>query len=832
MLPLAAGALIGGQLLAGRAEGVSWWWLGAPAVAGILAGLRRPGRLAGMLGVAALTGALGIVGVQQGVRFLHPTCAVDSPCALALPAKLLIEGWVATDPTPRDDGLRFDLDVAAVRRDDGWQPLRGRIRIRVSGRRDGWRMGDCLRMHASLRVPRNFANPGAFDYVSYLRSHAIDVTGSVWPENVIERCERLQSWPREWIAAARGEVAAMITAATPPAAAGLLRALVVGDRSGVSEATEAAFSRAGVAHVLSISGLHFAVVAGSAFSVLRRLFGLHRGVLARGLAPRLAAGTAVPVALVYAALAGAQIPTLRAAVMVGVCFGGVIGNRRPEVLRSLTLAALIISAWWPGAVRDATFALSFVAVLGVVLGFRSLGPGQPPARDDVTAQRHGRARGRASVPGLPAWMVRRALRTIHGSLAVSLGAAAATAPLTALHFNAMSLVGPVANLVVVPLLSGATVVALVGVAAGALSAALGGGVLRVGAVLAAAGEYAAGLAAGVPAAAVRVVTPTALEMGLVYVLLGCALGWRRHWVRALAMVATVAAIVDAGYWLRERYARPSLRVTFLDVGQGDAAVVEFPGSAVLLVDGGGFPRTAFDPGEAIVARYLWGRKIGRVDFVAMSHADLDHAGGLGFLVREFRPREFWWNGRREAGNTLAEVIDAVAAVGSGLRVLDRETPSWEVGPVVVTALHPPAMRNAGSASRQARNDDSLVLRLEWGATSVLFTGDVEAPAEGALLASGHDTLRSAVLKVPHHGSRTSSGPGLLAAVDPAVAVISVGAGNRYGLPSAEVRRRYHTRGTCVLRTDESGAIVVEGGAAGYRITPACPAALEAAAPAS
>jgi len=759
----------------------------------------------------------------------------------------VIEGWIATDPALQGGDVRFDFDATAVRRREGWRAMHGGVRMRVQGVREAWHVGDCLRVEAWLRAPHNFANPGAFDYVSYLRSRGIDVTGSVRPEDAIERCQRKQSWPWEWIAAARRHVGAMIDEAIPTPAAGLIRALVVGDRSGVSPETEAAFSRAGVAHVLSISGLHFAVVAGSAFTAFRFLVGLHPVVLARGLAPRLAAGAAVPVALFYLALAGAQIPTLRAAVMVGVYFGGVIGNRRPEALPSLALAALIISAFWPGAVFEAAFALSFVAVLSVVLGLEYLGPRHPAGSDEVGTERGAREATRAHAPGLPVRTVRRALRAVHGSLAVSIGAGLGTAPLTALHFNMVSLVGPAANLVVVPLLSGATVVALVGVAAEALSAAVGGFVLHIGATLADAGEYVAVLAAALPAAAVRVVTPTALEMGLVYVLLGCVVGWSRPWVRGLAVIVVTVAIGDTGYWLRERYARPRLRVAFLDVGQGDAAVVEFPGSAVLLIDGGGFPRTEFDPGQAIVARYLWGRKIGRVDFVAMSHADLDHAGGLGFLIKEFQPREFWWNGHREAGDTLPGVLEAVAASGSRHRVLGGETPSWRVGPVVVEALHPPlAARstswNAGDESvrgmrngergavRGSRNNSSLVLRLAWGATSVLFTGDIEAAAERELLASTNVTMRSAVLKVPHHGSRTSSGLGLLAAVDPEVAVISVGAGNRYGFPAMEVRRRYRGRRICVRRTDEDGAITVEGSIQGYRVTPPCPPASETSAP--
>ena len=822
MLPAAAAALVAGQLLARHAGSASWAWLGLAGLAGIWAARLPSVRARGLLATFALAGVLMVIGLRQGDRFLRPACAPEAPCALTLPGRAVIEGWVATDPVVQGADVRFDFAVAAVRQREGWGSLHGGIRMRVYGAGGAWRVGDCLRLEASLRAPRNFGSPGVFDYTSYLRSRGISVTGSVWPGDTIEPCERQQPWPRPWIAAARRRVAAVIEEATAPASSGLIGALVLGDRSRVSRETEAAFSRAGVAHVLSISGLHFAVVAGAAFTALRHLAALHPGVLARGLAPRLAAAGAVPVALGYGALAGAQIPTLRSMVMAAVYFGGVIGHRRPEVLRSLALAALVVSAWWPGAVFEATFALSFVAVLGVVLGLRSIGP-RGPASDGTSLAPAAAGAGRES---LPSKIAARAVRALHGSLAVSIGAGLSTAPLTALHFNMVSLIGPMANLVVVPLLSGATVVGLVGAAAGMLSPAAGHLVLGVGVALADAGAQITGLAASVPAAAVRVVTPTGLEMGLFYALLGCAVAWRRSWARLVAAVVVIVAFTDAGYWLRQRYARPSLRVTFLDVGQGDAAVVEFPGSAVLVVDGGGFPRTDFDPGEAVVASYLWGSKIGRVDFVAVSHADLDHAGGLGFVIEEFKPREFWWNGHREPGEALSKLLERVAHAGSGQRLLDGDAASWQVGPVDVRVLHPPrAARGTGrSGGRGSRNDDSLVFRLRWGATSVLFTGDIETAAERELLTSADAALGSAVLKVPHHGSRTSSGPGFLAAVDPAVAIISVGAGNRYGLPAPEVRRRYHDQGVCVRRTDEIGAITVEGGVDGYRVTPPCPVA--------
>jgi competence protein ComEC len=285
----------------------------------------------------------------------------------------------------------------------------------------------------------------------------------------------------------------------------------------------------------------------------------------------------------------------------------------------------------------------------------------------------------------------------------------------------------------------------------------------------------------------------------------------------LVGVVVIVAAGDGIYWVRERYARPVLRVTFLDVGQGDAAVVEFPGSKVLVIDGGGFAGSPFDPGEAVVAPFLWSRKIGRVDYVAMSHADVDHAGGLAFLVKEFRPQEFWWNGWPGKGMRFDHLRAVLESGRVRTRQMSRHTPPRFVGPVRIEVLHPPADYDRSASA----NDASLVLRLRWGATTVLFTGDVQGRGEAYLTELGEPMLRSKVLKVPHHGSLTSSGDRFLDVVKPEVAVVSVGALNRHALPHPEVRARYRARGVCIRRTDRHGAVVLHGTLEGYRMDPPC-----------
>ncbi len=274
-------------------------------------------------------------------------------------------------------------------------------------------------------------------------------------------------------------------------------------------------------------------------------------------------------------------------------------------------------------------------------------------------------------------------------------------------------------------------------------------------------------------------------------------GWRTRCAIALALVLTI----DAGWWTYDRFFNPDLRVTFLSVGEGDGAVVRFPGSRVMVIDGGG-SYGGFDAGERIVAPYLWSQKIMRVDYIALSHPDLDHFGGLDFIAMNFAPRAFWTTGVLSLDVSYSRLMGDLAGAKIPILQVRQIVPLASIGGVAISSLN----GTASTATKQ--NNSSMVLRFSFGGASVLFTGDIESAGERTMLASGGN-LAATILKVPHHGSATSSTPTFIAAVHPEVAVISDGYLNNFHFPSAAVVERYVASRRGPVRTDLDGAVMVD-----------------------
>jgi competence protein ComEC len=275
-------------------------------------------------------------------------------------------------------------------------------------------------------------------------------------------------------------------------------------------------------------------------------------------------------------------------------------------------------------------------------------------------------------------------------------------------------------------------------------------------------------------------------------------------------------VLALSLWPWVRPADGLLRVTFLDVGQGDAVFVELPDGGRLLLDGGPGGGRRFDVGERVIAPFLWNRAVARLDVVAMSHSDPDHAGGLAAVLRRFRVEEFWDNGIWEAGSAeLAWLVERSGAIKRSLRQGSR---IW-LGSALVTVLNPPQAPLRGSPRGPAsdENNNSLVLRLDWGLVSFLFTGDLEQEGEQALLAA-QQPLRHLVLKVAHHGSRYSTTEAFLEAARPRLAVISVGARNPFRHPTADTLARLERAAAKLYRTDRDGAIVLETDGATLSVT--------------
>src|SRR5262249_14482621 len=468
-------------------------------------------------------------------------------------------------------------------------------------------------------------------------------------------------------------------------------------------------------------------------------------------AERVAAAAALPVAVGYTLVTGAAVATVRALACVLVYMGARFFDRRPDALAALAVAALAILAASPLALYDPSLQLSFAAAFALAL-----------------AGGVGRR-----------WVARM--------LAGSLVAFVATAPFTALHFGVLQPAGILANLVVVPLAE--LVVLPVGLVGAALAGTpLGAPILRLAGWAAdALGFIVHHIARVAPVWDVSAPGPVALA--LVRRAPG-ALAFRR-WRAAAALVA---AVVVSYAWPH----RPDgAEVTFLDVGQGDAAVVETPG-ATWLVDAGGrlYGDAAPDPGERAVWPFLRARRIRRIDVAVVSHPHPDHYGGLAAVAAHVPIGELWVNG--EEGDAAYRALLA-RLEASGTRVV-RPAP-WaaraggDARLVVVGPDAPDPLRGA--------NDNSLVVAVELAGRRVLLPGDLEAAGEASVAVGAAD-----VVKAPHHGSRTSSTPGFIDTTRPAAVVVSCGRRNRFGFPAPEVVERWRAAGAAVHRTDVAGQVRV------------------------
>ncbi len=771
MIAIVVGLLLGELLSAWlRVDGTAALATAAASVA-IRALLPRPIAASAVGCLAA-----GFVGLWLASRAVEPPA---DDCFLP-PQDEVIKRWVEASVDEAPSSVKGNLRFRAAVLARGHDPERicGRTLMTITEPPAGLAVGDRVRLHASLRRPRDFANPRTYAHAEGLARRGIWTTAYASGATLT----RLESGPRaSRLEVERQRIGRLIADSLPPREAALLRALVIGDEASIAREDWDAISVAGLAHLLSVSGLHIALVWGMLFAVARWTLARSERLLLHADVRMLAATVALPPAALYAALAGLSVPAARSVSMTALCVSSLVLGREASPLRILALAAAGIALLSPGSVLDVSFQLSFASVLALLLASR--------------------AWSRRRRPVAPPSRAVRARDAVILALIVPAAALVGTAPLVALHFNRVTPIGLLTNPILVALAgTPATVLGLAGAAASFVSEWWACAAFQLAFWPLAALRAGSALAAALPMASVRVPTPTLAELGIAYALL--ALPWiAPPWRRTVAAIALGAMALDAAWWIQERWLDAHVRARFLDVGQGDATVVELPGGKVIVVDGGGFARSGFDVGERVVAPYLWSRKIHRVDVLVATHGDWDHQGGLHFLAREFAPRELWMGGSAAEQDRLASLADAVRASGGRIRIVRAGEVVFDDRGVVIECLHP-----ADGATLSA-NDSSVVLRVRFGRRVLLLMGDVEAGAENAVTAR-FAPLPVSVLKVPHHGSATSSGVSLLRWARPEIAVFSLGAGNSYGFPQAAVLERYRQAGARALRTDRDGSVWV------------------------
>jgi competence protein ComEC len=664
--------------------------------------------------------------------------ALDHLVRQPLPMVARLAGRLVAEPVRlAPDRARLLVDAEQL---DG-RPVSGRVPITVYGEPSPpLTQGQHVEAPVHLYRATGFRNPGGFDYAEKLRREGVLVVATARADRITALDEPRPPWPVR-VRRAAIEAAAQ---ALPPASAALLGGLLLGDRSGMPREMDEAFRRAGVYHVLAVSGFNVAIVGGAVWGLL---------TLAH-LGQRAAAIGAIATIVAFALIVGPEPSVLRAVIMGVLVLGALLLDREASILNSLALAAVTILIIRPSDLLDPGFQLSFAATAALVLA--------PHPRNLVL-----------------------------GALSISLAAQLGVLPVALVHFNQLSTLGPLANLVVVPLAAAATVLGLLAVGLAFVSQGAADILFNAAWPVLIALRGTVALVASVPGALLHLPAP-AWPAVTAYVLgLGLALVWWRgratprrctRWA-GVSAVLFLAVAVAIGLWPILRLPDGRLRVSVLDVGQGDAILVETPDGQAMLVDAGPGGPKRLDAGERVVAPVLWNRGIMALAAAVTTHDDRDHAGGMEAIRRAFTIGETLGPGdRRQRG-------------GATLAVL----------PVV------------GTAARVPRNGDALVLRVDYGHVSFLLASDIDAAAETRLASAGLP-LAATVLKVAHHGSRRSSTEPFLERVRPALAVISVGARNSYGHPGAETLERLAAVGARVYRTDRDGAVLFETDGAMLSVT--------------
>lgn len=738
-----------------------------------VAGLRVP---ALVVVIAVFIGG----GVRSRAHFREAVRTYDRAVELLpSPSRCFGQAIVVSSPVVRGGSGQADLDFDRAECNE--HALDGPLRVRVHGVPPTLARGDRVEVAVTAAPVHLFRSEGTGDAYPGIGRSGVAASGGAESVELVSGGTGV----RHAIDLARAHVRARIDATYHERARGLGRALVLGETD-LDPGDDEAFRTTGLSHLLAVSGTHLVIAVLGLLAVVRAALVRVPALAERIVVDRWLALAAIPTAWLYGDFAGGSGSVSRAATMLSAAMAARALGRRPSSTRTVAMA--LLGQWLvdPLAIFDVSFTLSLGATIGLVTLARPIA----------------RVLGGEAPEG--AGIARRMWASAATAFGTTLGASLACAPIIATMSPTLPIVGLVANLVAAPL---GELVALPLCFAHALfgfSPALerGAAVICSGALLGVLGVARAGAWSGL---VIGAPPPTTSELAILvggFTAAAIARG-RVRWLLASLTIVCIAGLEARAR--RELAPVGRLRVSALDVGQGDAILVDLPNGQVMLVDGGGLVGNPVDTGTRVVLPALRARRRSRIDVAVLSHPHPDHFLGLATTLDALPLGELWETGEAdERGGgppPLRRMIDTARSRGVAIRrPKDLCGAPRHFGSAVVRVLAPcPGIRDERGA-----NDNSFVLRIELGHRAALLMGDAEHEEESSIVELDPALLAADLLKVGHHGSRTSTTPELLSLVAPRTAFISCGVRNRFGHPHAPTLQKLTAAGAQILRTDRGG----------------------------
>ncbi|MDD2897070.1 MAG: DNA internalization-related competence protein ComEC/Rec2 [Desulfuromonadaceae bacterium] len=690
---------------------------------------------------------------------------------------IVIEGVISERPSISPDGSRVTVQVERLFSGDRPTPVTGLLLLHVSEGDVTLTRGDRIRFLSRVTVPHRLGLPGEFDYSRYLAYRGVSAIGRVNTQNdiVLIRAAAVETTQRtidKWARALGDSIRHSIP---DERNSSVLTALLIGDQRRIPRDLADAYTRAGVNHILSISGFHIGVIAASISILLLWTLTRCEYLLLHWNVRPLAILIALPIMLFYLQLTGNAPATARSVIMLTVFAAALCVEREHDAINTLLLAAFALVAIYPPTLFDVSFQLSFLSLWGILLVVPVI------------------MKNTATIKS-------RVVRGLVQFIAVSIAASCVTLLPVLFTFNIASLNGIITNFIIVPLLGyGAVLAGFIALPLIVIFPSLASLLLWPAASLVAISNKFVMWCTSLPVITFYGITKSDISFFLMF-MAGMTFLRGRFILLITGVLVPICAIVLHVY--AASHSDGQLHITMLSVGQGESMLVTFPDGSNMLVDGGGYlHETGNDFGQRFLAPALGALHVRRIDRMIATHSHPDHSGGLPFVIKNFEVGEFW-----SGSDVSSDVLNAL-----GKRVIPRRTIAAgdEIalpGQVTITVLSPAkGGQYSTHGDEYSVNEQSLVFRLKYGSFSIIFCADAGFVAEQQMLA-GQNKLKSTVIKVGHHGSRYSTSERFIESVHPEIALISVAAENRFGLPSSRIIDLLSSKGIRTYRTDQDRTI--------------------------